>query len=326
LADYLSTPIEGLETALQAGWQFLANVPLQFEDKVRGLLTIFINTSGANASEKANTPHAAGKLALRQFQLLRAIGQQAGVAIENERLTKQAAETKVAQEVDYLRSELIANISHELRTPLGLIKATSTTLLAKDVKFDRQTEQMLLEGLDEETDKLESLVDNLLDLSSLDRKGLLLHCIPTDISQLVKKIIEPMQAQHTMHHFAHQFPHKPLIADIDADRIEQVLRNLLTNAVKYSPNGGTITIKGRDENHQIIISVIDQGIGISSKDLKRIFERFYRAKNNTTFSIRGAGLGLAISREIIDAHNGHIWAENNTPGNGSTFHISLPAN
>ncbi len=172
------------------------------------------------------------------------------MAIENERLTKEAAETKVMQEVDHLRSELIANISHELRTPLGLIKATSTTLLAEDVEFDQQTQRMLLRGLDKETDRLENLVNNLLDLPRIEQKGLFLQYAPTDVGQLIKRIIEIMQVQEAPHHFISHLPDQPLIANIDAERIEQVLHNLLSNAVKYSPDGGTITVKGQDRKHQ----------------------------------------------------------------------------
>lgn len=322
--NYLSVQIGGLEAALKMGWQFLVNVPLQFEDKMLGLLSIFSrNPSDSFASVTVYTPHPAGKLVLRQLQLLRAIGQQVGVAIENERLTREAAEIKVLQEVSQLRSELIANISHELRTPLGLIKATGTTLLAQDVEFDRQTAQMLLQGLDEETDKLEHLVDNLLDLSRIEQKGVYLHFTLTNIEQLVKKILEPMQTQNTKHHFVYHFPPDPLIINIDARRIEQVLRNLLSNAVKYSPDGGTITITGQNKNHQLLIAVSDQGIGISATDLPKIFERFYRVENRTTMSVRGIGLGLAISRAIVKAHGGYIWAESN-PGTGSTFYVSLP--
>jgi K+-sensing histidine kinase KdpD len=285
-------------------------VPLNYKDTVLGYIEIFSRDSQ--------------KLDLKQIQLLKAIGQQVGMAIENERLTKETAKARVNQELDLLRSELIGNVSHELRTPLGLIKAASTTLLAKDVAFDQQTQDILLHGIDEETDRLEHIVNNLLDLSRLEQKRLRLDYAATDIGQLIPKIIEAMQPQiRSDLQVVNDFPAQSLVANVDAKRIEQVLRNLLTNAIKYSPDGGTITIKGRQEQQELFIQVSDQGLGISTAQQEKIFERFYRVENEATRDISGVGLGLAISREIVEAHGGRIGVESEV-GVGSTFHFTLP--
>jgi two-component system sensor histidine kinase VicK len=113
------------------------------------------------------------------------------------------------------------------------------------------------------------------------------------------------------------------VATVDPKRIEQVLRNLLSNAIKYSPEGGTITIQGRGEERQLLVRVSDQGIGIPSEDLERVFERFYRVENEITKTVRGVGLGLAVCQGIVKAHGGRIWVES-TLGAGSTFSFTLP--
>jgi K+-sensing histidine kinase KdpD len=247
---------------------------------------------------------------------------------ENERLAREAAEVRVLQELDRLRSELIGNVSHELRTPLGLIKAASTTLLAEDVEFDRHTQRVLLRGLDEETDRLEHIVSNLLDLSRMEQGRLRLERCLTDLGQLSQRALEAMQTQAALlnmspFHFIYDFPDQPLMAQVDARRVEQVLRNLLTNAVKYSPRGGLITVSGRQERDHLVISVGDEGIGIPRTEQEKIFERFYRLTHESTFSVSGVGLGLTISREIVEAHGGRIWVRS-SPGRGSTFYFTLP--
>jgi signal transduction histidine kinase len=112
------------------------------------------------------------------------------------------------------------------------------------------------------------------------------------------------------------------VATVDPKRLEQVLRNLLSNALKYSPAGGTITVRGRRDGRQLLVQISDQGIGIPAEALERVFERFYRVENELTQSVRGAGLGLAVCRGIVEAHGGRIWVES-VPGLGSTFYVTL---
>jgi signal transduction histidine kinase len=217
---------------------------------------------------------------------------------------------------------LIANVSHEVRTPLGLIKVFSTSLLAEDVDFDRETQKQFLRGIDEETDRLERIVDNLLDLSRIESGRLRLDMRPTDVGRLAREVMEDMEAQAIQHCLIHDFPPDPLVAIIDPKRVEQVLRNLLSNAIKYSPEGGTIALRGSEGERHITIQVSDEGIGIPAGDLERVFERFYRVENEITRSVGGVGLGLAVCRSIVAAHGGRIWAES-TLGVGSTFSFTL---
>jgi len=299
------------EAVKRTGLHDLFSEPLAFKNRVLGQLSIFC--------------HKNRQLDLQEVQLMNAVCRQISVAIENDRLAKEAAETRVKQELDHLRSELVSNVSHELRTPLGLIKAASTTLLASDVEFDYETRQTLLHGINEETDRLEHIVNNLLDISRLEQQRLRLSTTTIDLKQFVRRLVEAIQIQIELnqHHFVLDFPTEPLIANIDIKRMEQVLRNLLVNAIKYSPARSTITVRGRQENHHLLLQVRDEGIGIAVVDQSKIFERFYRVENEITRDVSGAGLGLTISRGIVEAHGGRIWVES-APDQGSTFYITLP--
>jgi two-component system sensor histidine kinase/response regulator len=311
VSDLADDPRNISLTAVKEGWRSLVSVPLITKDKTVGVMTIVSRVGGRFSSESVD--------------MLTAIGHQVGVAIENVQLAAEAAEADILQELDRLRSELIANVSHELRTPLGLIKVFCTTLLREDVEFDRETRREFLRDIDEETDRLERIVDNLLDLSRLESGRLRLNKRPTDIGQLAGEVVEAMSLdiQPVQHQLVCDFPSDPLVALVDPQHVEQVLRNLLSNATKYSPDGGIITVGGRGDERQLLIWVRDQGIGIPHGDLERVFERFYRAENEATRQVRGAGLGLAVCRGIVEAHGGRIWAES-TPGTGSTFYFALP--
>jgi len=298
----------GMETCRREGLHAFAGVPIKSKDKVLGALSVF------SRDPRESSP--------QEVQLLTAIGHQVGVAVENARLAEEAAGIEILQELNRLRSELIANVSHEVRTPLGLIKISCTSLLAEDVGFDRETQHKFLRSIDEETDRLERIVDNLLDLSRIESGRLRLDMHPTDVGRLAREVMENMEAQATRHRLVHNFPPDPLVAIIDPKRVEQILRNLLSNAIKYSPEGGTIAVRGCEDERHIIVQVSDQGISIPAEDLERVFERFYRVDNETTQSVGGVGLGLAVCRSITEAHGGRIWVES-ALGVGSTFYFTL---
>ena len=292
----------------EASWTLVA-IPIQARDTVLGALSVL--------SRKPR------ELTSHDMQTLTAIGHQIGMAVENLRLLEEASEMQLLRELDRLRSELVANVSHELRTPLGLIKIFCTTLMREDVKLDRETQLEFLCDIEAETDKLTGIVSNLLDLSRVDSGRLRLEEHATDIGQLVKGVMQEMESQLTRQRLVHDLPSGPLVGSVDSSRIAQVLRNLLSNAIKYSPAGGTITVRGYGDKEQIVVQVRDQGIGISGEDLDRVFERFYRVENETTRSVRGVGLGLAVCQGIVEAHGGRIWVES-TLGVGSVFYFSLP--
>ena len=289
--------------------QTFAGVPIQAMDRTLGVLSIL----GPRSRELV--PHG--------MQLLVAIGHQIGMAVENVRLIDEASEIQILRELDRLRSELIANVSHELRTPLGLIKIFCTTLLRTDVELDQETVREFLYNIEEETDRLEEIVTNLLDMSRMESGRLHLDKQRADLGQLTAAVLENIEIQLERHTVVPDFPDEPLMAMVDIKRMEQVLRNLLSNACKYSPDGGTITVQGRGDKSQVLLRVNDQGIGIPPEETGRIFERFYRVENEVTQNVGGVGLGLAVCRGIVKAHGGRIWVESQV-GTGSTFYLSLP--
>ena len=303
------------EMAQCEGLHTFASIPIKSKDSVLGLLSLFTqNQRQVNSQEK---------------RLLTAIAHQVGTAIENISLAEEKSEIEILRELNRLRSELVTNVSHELRTPLGLIKFFATSLLMEDADFDWDTQLQFLRGINDEADKLEVIVNNLLDISQVKSGRLRLNRQPTNMSQLLKDIIGVMNVklepgvQAAQHYIAHDFPSEPLMASVDAKRIEQVMRNLLHNAAKYSPDGGTITVWGRGDTEQILIWVSDQGVGIPHQDLDQVFERFYRVNNKITQKTRGVGLGLFICKNIVEAHGGRIWTES-ALGKGSTFYFTIP--
>lgn len=300
----------------------VAGLPIQSHNRGLGILSVFAH------DVKLLNPH--------ELQLLIAIANQIGVVIENTRRAEQAAQIEILRELNRLRSELIANASHELRTPLGLIKVFCTSLLARDVAFDEDTQRQFLHGIDEETDKLKIIVDNLLGLSTLESGRLRLDKHVIDLRALTRKVIESIQldlrpasagpesnSAAAQYEFICDFPNHPLTAPVDEKRIEQVLRNLLSNAVKYSPKGGRIMVQGRGDKWQVLLRISDEGIGITPENLEHIFERFYRVESEQTRTIGGVGLGLAVCKGIVETHGGRIWAES-IPGEGSHFYFTLP--
>jgi len=299
----------GIWTDQQEEEYAFVGVPIESKDKVVGVLSVFVRAPSKPTSQAV--------------QLLTSIGHQIGIAVENARLVEEASSVEILQELNRLRSELIANVSHEVRTPLGLIKLSCTSLLAEDLEFDRDTMRQFLCGIEEETVRLERIVDNLLDISRIESGRLHLDKRPTDLAQLAVEVIENVEIQSPQHQMVHDFV-TPLVATVDAKRIEQVLRNLLSNAIKYSPEGGIISVQGYEDKGRIVIQVGDQGIGIAPEELGLVFERFYRVQSEAIQNVSGVGLGLAICQNIIEAHGGYIWVESDL-GMGSTFYFAVPA-
>jgi signal transduction histidine kinase len=262
-------------------------------------------------------------LDVQDEQLLAAIGHQMGVAIENAQLAQEATEVEILREVDHFRSELIANVSHELRTPLGLISIFCTSLLMDDVTFDRDTQLEFLQGIEKQAGKLEGIVENLLDMERMESERLCLDKRPTDLAQIAHDLSRSFAEQYPNHTLTYHFSTEPFVVSVDPKRIEQVLRNLLSNALKYSPEGGEIRVEGRRDARQAVLQVSDSGIGIPAEEQARIFERFYRVDNELTRRVGGVGLGLAVCQGIVEAHGGRIWVES-ALGEGTTVYFSLP--
>jgi PAS domain S-box-containing protein len=225
------------------------------------------------------------------------------------------------RQADELKSTFISIISHELKTPVALIKGYVSTLRREDAEWDPAIVQDSLQVIEEESDRLAGLIENLLDASRLQAGGIALKRMDLMLPDLAARVAERMQIQTKTHTISSQFPgHFPVIL-ADENRIQQVLTNLVGNAIKYSP-GGEIRISGEVRAEQVIVCVSDQGPGIAPEDIPHVFDRFYRSPDMAR-QTKGAGLGLYLSRAIIEAHGGRIWVDTE-PGKGTRIYFSLP--
>jgi len=224
--------------------------------------------------------------------------------------------------LETVRRDFVSNISHELRIPIASIKALAETLHAG--AFDDKTvAQDFLSKINEEADDLTQLVQELGELSRLESGDAPLNKIPVDIAELIGSTATRLKAQADRAGLRINIDINSTLPAINADRgrVEQVLVNLLHNAIKFTPPGGAVTVSASPDDGGVRVSVADTGVGIPADDLPRIFERFYKA--DKARSGGGTGLGLAISKHIIEAHGGRIWAES-VEGRGATFSFTLP--
>ncbi len=219
-----------------------------------------------------------------------------------------------------LQEDFVSTISHELRTPLGFIKGYSTSLLRKDTSWDAETTQEFLTIIDEETDHLSLLIENVLESARLQSKTLPLRFQPLRLDAVLRDVVTRLRARYKDLEVNMELQiTQPMQGD--GVRIAQVFDNLFTNAIKYAP-GSAIAVALHQVDEKLVVQFKDQGPGIPKESLPLIFERFYRVRSEKA---TGTGLGLFICKQIIDAHRGKIWAES-TLGQGTTFFIELPMN
>jgi len=213
-------------------------------------------------------------------------------------------------------------VSHELRSPLTAIAGYTDTLLHAG-PWGADTEREFLEIVARSAGKLAGLVDNLLDAAKVEAGVLRLECEPVRVERIAEQVISQRRAlmpDHTLR--ADVEPGLPL-ASADPLRVEQILANLVDNAIKYSPNGGPIAVRVSHVNGHLTVGVSDRGVGVSPEQAERLFQRFYRVDSSLQRTTRGVGLGLFICRSLVEAHGGRIWVESQ-PGQGSTFWFTLP--
>lgn len=227
------------------------------------------------------------------------------------------------REAEEIKSTFTSVISHELKTPVALIKGYAGTLRREDAHWDEETVRESMEVIEEEADRLTQLIDNLLDASRLQAGQMQLTSTDVRLDQMAERIVSNFRTQTDRHtfelRFADGFPH----VQGDEERLHQVLSNLVSNAIKYSPDGGTIVVSGRCDQDWVYIAVTDQGIGIPIGEHDRIFDRFYRVEDALSRRTQGAGLGLYLVKSVVEAHGGRIWVASR-PGSGSTFVFTLP--
>ena len=226
------------------------------------------------------------------------------------------------REAEEIKSTFISVISHELKTPVALIKGYVSTLRREDASWDPEIVCDSLQVIEEEADRLTELIENLLDASRLQAGALSINLSDVSIDALAERIAERFRTQSSQHTFVVQFPpHFPVILG-DDNRLAQVLSNLISNAIKYSPNGGEVRIQGQALPRQIVVCVTDQGSGIAPMDIPYVFDRFYRSVD-TSRTTKGAGLGLYLARAVVEAHEGRIWVDSK-PKEGASVCFSLP--
>lgn len=221
-----------------------------------------------------------------------------------------------------LKSTFISVISHELKTPVALIKGYVSTLRREDAQWDRAIVKDSLEVIEEEADRLTDLIENLLDASRLQAGALSINRADVALDALAKRIAERFRTQTSRHTLSVDFPEDFPIVMADEDRLAQVLSNLVSNAIKYSPQGGEIRLSGQVRLEQVIVCVSDQGPGIDPEDIPHVFDRFFRS-TNASRTTKGAGLGLYLARAVVEAHGGRIWVDAK-PGEGARICFSLP--
>ncbi len=222
-----------------------------------------------------------------------------------------------------MKNTFISAVSHELKTPVALIKGYAETLRRQDAHWDQQTIREGLGVISEEADHLAELIDNLLSASRAQAGSFKLTPVELDLDELVLRAVKKWQTQHRTHQFVAALSRDLPLVLADEARISQVLNNLLSNAVKYSPEGSTIRVDGCATSSEVVICVSDEGPGIPPEEQARIFDRFYRSPSAVQGGKPGTGLGLYLTRAIVEAHGGRIWVESDGT-RGSKFCFSLP--
>jgi signal transduction histidine kinase len=227
------------------------------------------------------------------------------------------------REQEEQRSTFISVISHELQTPIAIIKGYASTLARPDARWEPETLRSRLGAIEEEADRLNTLVGNLLYASRIQANGLQMDVAALDLGPLIEKVVRRLRARSPEAEITLEMPENLPAVMADRERIEEVLQNLLDNAIKYSPRERVVHISSHATGEEVIVSIRDEGMGISLRDQEQVFERFHRAGDVVARATPGAGLGLYICYAIIQAHGGRIWVES-TLHEGSTFSFSLP--
>jgi two-component system, OmpR family, sensor histidine kinase KdpD len=277
-------------------------VPLRHRDTTLGLLLV--------------RPRARRRLTADARRELEAFADQAALALERARLAGEADAARMGAETERLRSTLLTSVSHDLRTPLAAITGAATTMLQAGARLDERTRRDLLESIREETERLNRLVQNLLEMTRLESGALTLRREWHPIEEVIGAALGRFGDRPVRLTIPRDLPLVP----IDDVLIEQVVINLVDNAVKYTPTASPIRILATAHEDTVTVEVADHGPGLPKGDEERVFEKFYRGADATR---QGTGLGLAICRGIVHAHGGRIWAQN-LPEGGVAVLFTLP--
>jgi len=297
------------EVVKAEGLGAFAGVALNAKDKIVGVLCVM------SKERKRILP--------LDMQLLETIGNQLGIAIENAQLMRDMVEIETLRKLDRLKSQLLSTVSHELRTPLATIKGYATMLLDYDQRLAGDEKREYLGSVDRATDRLTELIDHLLDMSRLESGQMRIERARTDVTTLIRDALGDIQLRSPGHRVTVKTKGKLPTLNVDRRRVRQVLDNLLDNAIKYSDEGTKVAVTAQVRAGELLVGVADEGIGIPEVDLERVFDRMYRIEHRLMPETRGAGLGLAICKGLVEVQGGKIWVESEV-GKGSTFYFTVP--
>lgn len=235
------------------------------------------------------------------------------------------------REEEEMKSTFVSIMSHELKTPVALVKGYAQTLARPDASWDPETARQSLQIIEEEADRLEALINNLLDVSRIQAGDLRLDISDVNMNRLLERVAQDYRTQTSHHQIDVDLPDDLPFVPGDEERLRQVFTNLVGNAIKYSPDGGHIRIGGwiDDKNgeqlgkRRLVVYVADEGIGIPEDELPKIFDRFYRVDSSLRRRTAGVGLGLFLINAIVEAHKGEIWVRSEQ-NKGTTFSVALP--
>jgi two-component system sensor histidine kinase KdpD len=278
-------------------------VPLQAEQSVIGEIRVWLTQETKVIDHK---------------RFLDTCASQTTLALERIRLSELETKSRILEESDRLKTALLSSVSHELRTPLATIKASVSSLRDEGFDWDAEARNELLAAIEEETDQLNQLVGNLLSMSRIEAGVLVPERQWNDLREIIEHVLNKIKLQS--HRVRVDVSSDLLLVPVDFILMEQVFNNLISNSVKFSPEGSLITINAVQVDENLQVKVINQGPSVPEEHLERIFEKFHRITMRD--KVMGTGLGLSICKGIIEAHKGRIWAENSQ--DGFSFVILLP--
>lgn len=280
-------------------------IPIEAARGVLGEIRLWRAESAISSSEK---------------RLFQTFASQGALALERAWLAQAESRARVLEESDQLKSAILSSVSHELRTPLSTIKAAASSLRGKEVSWDSPARAELIAAIDDEADHLNMLVGNLLDMSRIESGALKPKREWNILLEIIGGVLARMKNLSMEHKLEINVPESLPLVPVDYVQMEQVFTNLVSNSLKYAPANTTVRIHAQVEGETIHVQVSNQGPQVPPEHLERIFDKFYRI--TAADRVTGTGLGLSICKGIIEAHGGHIWAEN--VADGLAFNFTVP--
>jgi len=247
----------------------------------------------------------------------------AALALERQQKNMEISNSRLLQQSEALRSALMSSMSHDLGTPLASIIGSTTSLLSYGEKFDPKVARDLLTTTLEEAERLNRFVSNIMQMTKLEEGAIHPNRSWIAVDDLIHTTLDSMQRRLTEHEVYVDMEGPLPLVFIDTILMENVLTNLIENAVKYSEKETSITLRGIEQSGEVVIDVLDEGGGIDPDDLEAVFDKFYRVKSRDRV-VAGTGLGLAICKGIVEAHDGTITAMNRSPHHGTRMRITIP--